>query len=287
MLRKRLLSIFFVSISSFPLFASSAFNGFYIGGGAGGAFLTAQENVSSQIIVDFPSDTAGNRIRTTVPTNLEASLRDNSAIGALYAGYGLDIHYLYLGAEAFANFASYKLHNSGRFSTEQMLAINIQAYSVANNWQVNTKLSQSQYGLDFRPGVLIKPEMMLFGRVGFARVGITATSNLAGNVDYIASRSESNNLIALTSSNSINKTALRLGGGFEYHFSPKYSVRMDYIHVEYGKISTIGVIDRGITSSTGLLGYRLNNGTLLVTNTSAIQSISSNAVTVGLSYYFS
>lgn len=287
MLRNRILYVFFLSITNLPLFAASAFNGFYIGGGAGGAFLTAQENVTSQIIVDFPADTEGNRIRTTVPTNLEASLRDNSAIGALYAGYGLDIHYLYLGAEAFVNFASYKLHNAGNFSTEQMLAINIQAYSVANNWQVSTKLSQSQYGLDFRPGVLIKPDMMLFGRVGFARAAMTATSNLAGNVDYFASRSESNNLIALNSSTSINKTALRLGGGFEYHFSPKYSVRMDYIHVDYGKISTTGLIDRGITSSPGLLGYRLNNGTLLVTNTAAIQSISANAVTVGLSYYFS
>lgn len=287
MLRNRLFSLLFLAIVTCPLFAASVFNGFYIGSGAGGSFLTAQENVTSQIIVDFPSDTLGNRIRTTVPANLEASLRDNSALGALYAGYGLDIHYLYLGVEAFVNFASYKLHNSGNFSTEQMLAINIQAYSVANDWQVSTKLSQSQYGLDFRPGVFIKPEMMLFGRVGFARVGLAASSDLTGTVAYLASRSESNNLIALTSSTSSNKTALRLGGGFEYHFSPKYSVRMDYMHVDYGKISTTGVIDRGITSSAGLLGYRLNNGTLLVSNTAAIQALSANAVTVGLSYYFS
>ncbi len=283
----RIFIFFFLSIVSFSLFPTSAFKGFYLGGAAGGSFLTAQENTSSQIIVDFPLDTLGNRVRTTVPANLEASLRDNSGMGALYVGYGLDINFLYLGAEAFVNFASYKLHNSGSFSTEQFLALNIQTYSAANNWEENTKFSQTQYGLDFRPGILIKPEMLLFGRVGFARSGITQSSDLQGTVVYVASRSESNNFFELSSSTTINKIALRLGGGFEYHFSPKYSLRMDYIHVDYGKISTTGVTNNGITSSVGLLGYRLNNGTLSVTNAAALRSISSNAVTIGLSYYFS
>ena len=106
MFSSRLFFVFFLATTAYSPFAASAFKGFYIGAGAGGSFLTAQENVTSQITVDFPADTLGNRVRTTIPVNVETSLRDNSAVGALYAGYGVDINYLYLGAEAFVNFAA-------------------------------------------------------------------------------------------------------------------------------------------------------------------------------------
>ncbi len=279
-------SVFLVALTiPFSLFAKSDFNGFYVGGAVGGSFLTAQQQTASQIIVDFPVDTLGNRVRTTVPNSLVANLNDSSTIGTLFAGYGLNINQLYVGAEAFFAFSNYKSNNVGNSVTEQFLQLNNQTYHINNNWEINSTLN-NQYGLDIRPGILIKPEMLVYGRVGFARTKVSLSSNLQGTTVYIASGSKSDNDFTLLSTINTYKTGLHVGGGFEYHLNAKYAIRLDYTHATYSNINTTGTLTKPITSSVGTLGFRLNEGTLTATNTATVQSMSCNAVAFGVSYYF-
>ena len=173
------------------------------------------------------------------------------------------------------------MNQSGNLGTTTYFSAGTQYYTLNNNWQVNTKLSPFQFGLDIRPGFLIKPDMLIFGRVGFASATLTESVYWSGVANYSNGGAVSN--LPFTVNNQIknNKIALRLGGGLEYYFQPGWSVRMDYTYENYGSISSSNKINKTVM---GTLPF--GEGTLGISNNVNIKTISNNSVMIGISHYF-
>lgn len=264
-----------------PVTTSSAFNGFYLGGSVGGSFSTGTLNTTSLTDINFPATIVGGQDNTTSPTFLQTNLKNNSAIGDFYAGYGMDYHRAYVGLEAFVTVSNYRMKNSGSFSTTQFFSIANRTYIVDNNWQTTNNISRFQYGLDLRPGFVLNPLMLLYGRVGFAVAKLTQSANLTGTVVYSALGAPNNFPFVLNQSATNNKIALRLGGGFECYINPTWSLRMDYIYVGYGSLDSANSLVNTVS------GARVNTGTLRVNNTINLRSIYTNTVMIGISHYFS
>ena len=263
-------------------FATSTFHGLYVGGSGGGSFLTATSNVSSSTMIDFPNTLFGTREYTSGPFNSVTSLKNNSGIGALFVGYGLDFKRLYIGAEGFVNYSNYQMTGFGNTGSTRFFSNFNQSYILNDHWESTIKASPFQFGLDLRPGFLLKPEMLFYGRVGFASVKLTQSGKSEGAAVYSFGGFSNSYPFALNPSNTSNKIALRLGTGFEYYFLPKWSARMDYIYVNYGTVNSNGRIN---TPAIGR-GFE-GNGTLEVTNNVNVKSLATNTIMIGISRYFS
>ena len=283
-------TLFFTSVASAgtmgPI-AYSPFQGPYVGLAGGGAFTTANGTNSSSISINFPNAHSGTvNVFTNSPSVTNSNLINNSGIGALLIGYGLEYKRLYLGIEGFVDYSNYQMNNSGTLNSIQFFSDNNQSYIVNNNWQVNTSISPFQGGLDLRPGFFVTPSFLAYGLVGFSVAKITQSTIFTGNVIY--SSAELGPQITSTAPFAVNQyatqsvVALRLGGGFEFAINPSWTARIGYAHVNYGNINSTNSINQTVTNPAALFG----NGTLTVNNTVGSGSIATNTIMVGISRYF-
>lgn len=286
--KKNLLCLSALTLCSASLFAgtmgevSPSMNHLYIGGSGGGTFSTTTAIASSLTNINFPVP----GFNTNNTANIEVNLKQNAGIGALFLGYGLDYQKIYLGAEVFANISQYKMHASTGTDTTQSFVNNTQAYHIQNNWQIKSKVSPFQYGLDIRPGFLVQPWLMIFGRVGFAAAKLTQSAILSGPIVYEAGNPPIHVVdtypFASDLTTSHNKIALRLGAGFEYYLNSKWSTRMDYINVNYGRVQSNSNLNSPVIGNPAFEG----NGTLVVTGNVNMKRVTTNTIMIGISRYF-
>lgn len=263
------------------------FNGFYIGSSLGGNFSLASISQSQNYSFLL---TSGDLVlfdgqSTIVQTN--GTLHRNSVIGTLFGGYGKVWNNYYLGAEIFGDLSQYKMNNS--ISNVDTVINNVFfplasiVTSNTNNLSTQFKLSPVQGGIDLRPGLLITRDFLLYGRVGvkFAKISWISSINHQPSFTLVTDGEPEtfpNPIVDAIQQQNKNVSALRLGAGMEYAVNPSWSIRMDYIYTDYGKIrktfNTTNFTTDGFFVNT--LNYNLN---------STIKNIRTNAVMMGISYY--
>jgi Outer membrane protein beta-barrel domain len=263
-----------LSTVSFAYQNASSFDGFYVGASVGGTSTSVNQDKTVDYLIDAPGVDIGAIIvlHQTGPIALKTN---NSFKGALYAGWGQTCNNWYLGAEIFADVAQYKNLNAVEEDTWQNdpLALFL---STENQADTHTKLSNFQFGIDLRPGVLLTPDSMLYGRIGVAISDLDLNTNAtfagfnpADPLSWVV-------LLPLSVKKDV--AALRLGGGLEQHICPCLNVRLDYIFTYYGKASIAGSAADG--------GFPRGNDPTAVFRISSDTSVKvyNNTVMLGLTY---
>ncbi len=198
------------------------FDGFYVGASVGESITNVTQDQRS--LADFNNP---NNFGISGPIALKT---DNAFKGAFFVGYGQCWDSLYLGAEAFVDLSQYKNRNSAE-------SLIYQGFPRKNQINTHSTLSSLQYGIDLRPGVILTPQSMLYGRVGVAFSDLTLNTEAQFRNSNIQG-------VNLPLSEEKDVAALRLGAGLEQHLCPRLNLRLDYIYSYYGRISA-GAAIRG------------------------------------------
>ncbi|MFA6036663.1 MAG: outer membrane beta-barrel protein [Legionellales bacterium] len=167
---------------------------------------------------------------TAIPTtNFDA---DNmSAIGQIQLGTGLRNENFYWGAELSGQFFD------GDFDTVSSEYIQSTFPSGHQHIEGNSQLSMNDFelALDFKPGVYLFEQTLLYARIGVAINELTLEQNSFANLE---SGDPNNVHIQTNSSTSKNVYPFRLGLGIERQFSEDFSILIDYVYTQYENIST-------------------------------------------------
>lgn len=251
------------SLSTYSLY--SIFNGFSTGFSLGDSWTAG--NISTQTIatLSFPT------IPLALSTNTinQSHLRKNTVAGSVFAGYGCTCEYLYFGVEGFAKGA--KANPSVNFSGNFVLNA-----AVANTITVSTtKLRSFEYGGDFRPGVLLTPETLLYAKVGaaFNRLSLIVNSTVTGTLGVFPAAT-----IPTVEYRSKNIVGLRLGLGLEQKIADCWTIRADYVFTNYKRIGSS-------TNTAVAIPPAPFPGTATFTDFTRARTIN-NTVMLGLSRYW-
>jgi opacity protein-like surface antigen len=233
-------------LSSIPVFLLAAtsgfangtvFDGFYFGGSAGGAFVTAEPKISVSDV--YTNRDQGGPFNTVL--NANDVLKKNAFKGGIFAGYGKSWDVWYLGMEAFVNYENFTESDTfnSNGSTEFSEPNPSSAMFYNTTVYTNTTIDPFQVGVDVRPGFLLTPTTLLYMRFGSAFSTIKMNTETTFYGASVKSNPESF-ATTLTDSQSKSVMALRAGAGLEQHLTNQWSIRADYVFTYYGKLSTDG-----------------------------------------------
>jgi opacity protein-like surface antigen len=243
--------------------AALAYRGCYLGGSIGGGCLEGRQKG----IAVGTNSAFGDTTQTTKPP---AQLYNNQFQGMLFLGYGRQWKWLYLGGELVMTAASHRTLAQLRETIYTNISP-LASIQYTDTLATSIRTSTWQYGGDLRPGILLTPLTLLYGRIGCAATWIKTHSD----AQYTGQFPGFDWHIVEGSSSSLTRAVLRLGIGIEQFLTPKLHLRADYIYNNFGKISTNG---------TGR-GKDTSGDTVILVNT-LTSRLRSNAVILGLSYYF-
>lgn len=265
-------SLLFILLSA-PLAASATpdnhFQGFYVAASVGAVQGTAASSAtlnssSGLILPSLPSFGSSTFSRSL-------SLNENSAIGALAVGYGQAWQNFYLGTEAFINVSQYHISNSAlsiRSSRPGLLGG--LPLPTDTTQSLSTNLSAVQYGIDLRPGFLVDPSTLIYGRIGVVEAKTTLNTSFS-----------SSNASFLSSSNpqkSQYTPGLRLGFGLAHAISEHWNLTLDYIFTSYGSVE----------SSATTTPQPVGLGSIATPYTNTVRTRwYTNAMMTGIAYQFS
>ncbi len=245
-------------VSTLPAFGSGCFDGFYFGAGAGGAILDGSQTGNG-----FGSLSTG-EISNIYISDLEADFFGDTWMGEIYAGFGCQLCFLYAGVEVFGKYSDQKasLHrqNDNIFPAEDA------SEGVFNNNKV--RVGPWHYGIDFRPGILLTPQTLFYGRVGITNTQIRYHTD-ASNAGILGEPFD----VEVIESEHRQGPFLRLGLGIEQALCSRLGLRIEYIYTKYGSLHTEG-------ANTGTVG----SSTLDVVNANKVH-LRTHELQFGLSYY--
>jgi opacity protein-like surface antigen len=274
--------------------SASPFCGFYLGGSVGGAFLSARENRTSSVALDYNGDVirAPNVFNAAASHTVSHAQRKNSYDIGVYTGYGYAWEDAYLGVEAFLHNTHYESKGKHNFSatTNSTLAIITAPFpiatlsaSVSNNTLIRTRLSPTEPGIDIRPGMFLTQGTLLYGRlgVGYNKLTLHADTHPSTLFSYTPVILPIQNDGREDGSRRKKVGALRLGIGLEQNLCDNIYIRADYVNTHY----------RGTKVRTPVESYTvttLAGDTLSYTasTTARVSSFFNNTVTLGMSYYW-
>ncbi|HBB52451.1 MAG TPA: hypothetical protein DCZ80_00940 [Legionellales bacterium] len=196
--------------------------GFYAGAGIGGAMY------NDKISGLNPSNSA----------QVEKSFNNNSALASIFAGVGQTyFDKYYLGAEANSYFPSH------RVVWQDRPGVSVTQYTYEDQFQI-----QNYVNLDLLPGYRIRPEWLVYGRVGisFSNIVLNQEPNTAADVSMYSSNTTA--------------TGGRFGGGLAYQITEHVGAGIDYYYA-YNPTSNHSFNDKNtvvsINSHLNYIGYSL------------------------------
>lgn len=245
--------------------SASGYRGLYVGSGIGGSILKARQEGSllgtSNDVFNF-----ADHIEAGVPSRVY----HNQFQSMFFVGFGIPWSRLYLGGEAFASLSThadidFKLQGSFNRFGSKISSITAETLLTLSSWQ---------YGLVFRPGILLTPYTLVNARVGASVALIKANAN-AFNADQFLT--DISLFLPQSTFVSKRKAVLQIGLGIEHQLSRKVHLRADYFYSDYGFLS----FNTTVTGSDSDL-----SGTVGSLTTSLRTRLCTHALTLGLSYYF-
>ncbi len=231
------------------------FEGAYCGGALGGDIIEGSQKGSA----------VGTFATHTYPIDLTGDLFNQNFAGMIYAGWGYNWKIFYAALEGFGEYAHQK-------STLNHFNNNI--FSNSTNEQsafdkTSVKVGPWRYGLDLRPGLFLAKKTLLYARIGAIRTKLrleTTSANFGFGPDFFS---------PFDGERQKTDWFFRVGGGMEQRFSPKLSLRADYIFTNFRDLSLAG-------SNHGLAG----TFTTTFTDQKTVH-LRSHSFLLGLTYYFS
>lgn len=235
-MRYKLLGILAGSLICTSAFAAkSDFTGFYVGVRAGEMMAQAKvETHSSATFINQYDDD------NQLAVNGSNNIWNNSLAGDLFFGYGKFVNNsnFYLGGEGFVQIA--QPEGTLNMSAYHQEPNDDGDYETLTN-STETSLGTIGFGVDFRPGYLIDPQTLVYGRIGLAFNRETIDSR--NNFDFYNVFDEITSKNTLNASHTRDAIGFRLGVGAERKICSKLSVTVDYVYTDYQTVSANGVGD--------------------------------------------
>lgn len=244
-----------------------AFNGFYAGVGTGVNVTTGHARLAETSTFSFPA--LG--IRESFSAFRHAGLKKNAWTGSVFAGYGCAWDCFYLGAEAYYKYARARGHNS---EVRNFRGIN-PTVAVGESYSVKAGLRPNEFGIDLRPGVMLSPRTLLYGRVGvaFNRVSVSFIRSEFTNASPALVTSFQNG-----GHHRKNSAGLRLGAGMEHEFCNHWALRAEYTWARFQRVHFARTI-----ATTPVGNFTRASA---VDTTAARARLSTHTVQLGLAYYW-
>jgi outer membrane immunogenic protein len=235
------------------------YNGFYIGIGGGG--VIAENNAQSTTILNAPDFQS----RFTLPSNWNASAK--SGLGAAFLGYGHAFQRLYLGGEVIGSIRGDT--NSQRDTNYIISPRNTPLpQDFANTTRIH--LNNFEVALDARPGFLLTPSTLIYGKIGaaFNKIHINSFSK------FQAAAIDPGSTVTLPYNISRSDTGLRLGVGLEERITAHLSLRGEYLFTDYGKLKNSAIVP-----------YPFDAPTSTLANSTSVKP-KTHTILASVSYYF-
>lgn len=225
--------------------ANSPFDSFYLGVGVGDSFTSGRLNSGTMVT----QNGAGGGEFFSNFTNLRhfQHLKRDSWFGALYGGYGFSCDYMYLGGELSIKFSGHNTATTSHPVVASDMPVDTTAGAVTSGVDTiddTTTLTfrKVEYTLDARPGVLLSPCTLFYGRIGVAFNRATLNSNINATINETFISGGGALLFGATNSFSIaqsasKKVGIRFGLGIEQSIKECISLRLDYVYTRYRKIN--------------------------------------------------
>jgi len=260
------------------------FSGFYGGVQVGGSFVSGRETVGTSGVLSTGTPPAPLVPAESINTFSDRGFRKNSVAGDIFLGYGCSAwDPVYLGAEIFLRGAKATTTNLDDANMSLSTAApSVIAQDIAT--QVRTRLRPWEFGIDARPGVLLREDFLLYGRVGVAFNRLSVTTSTAYTVSTTAgavTRTFPANSLVVNSHRNIG--ALRLGLGVEKEICENLTLRTDYTYSRYRKVNTSGT--QSIATLVPILIAPPITFTSTASNNTSTRAVS-HSLMVGLSYYW-
>lgn len=232
----------------------SNFNGLYVGLGTGSRQGEFRATSTNQL--GIPNDPS--------PLIFSHAVRshDGDILGNAFIGFGHSFQMVYLAGEVYGNLNKLQVSSS-------TLSVIPSGVNVNFTNSVRAHLNNIEGGADLRPGLLVTPSTLLYGRVG------VAFNKLYLNPISIGQQIGGPGFINASSSKSKSTANLRIGGGFEQMLGHNFSIRADYIYTDYGRINANG----GGT----FIDEDQNTATL---NSASTMKVTTNTFLFSVAYYF-
>jgi outer membrane immunogenic protein len=198
-----------------------SWSGLYLGGQIGEGWATSQTTLVTVSGATFPAGT------------VLSPIDQSGVLGGAYAGYNYQINQVVLGIDG-----DYSRANLTGAGTDISVVNGDTAHHFNSiNW-ISTVAGRLGYA---------DRDWLFFAKAGWAWAGFSnnnVTNNPAGGIDSISTHSETRN-------------GGIIGGGAEWGWSPKLSLKLEY---DYVKFSTANFIITQ-TSSTGVVSFPTGSGT--------------------------
>jgi len=213
--------------------------GFYLGGNLGGANTNTKysfSNVGSSATASGPGNLAPGASVTSGSKNAQVFSAKTGAWNALFgvfAGYGMQINQMYVGAEVYAGFDSAKLdvYNDAGSGNGSATGGGAGAYYPVGKASIQRK---SFYGFAPRAGFFVTPSTMLYLKLGVEAGKWEATKVSASNDQYAAAQNvttkKSKNAMSFVPALGLDvfmTKNLFLRAEYSYMFGPKITLRQD------------------------------------------------------------
>ncbi len=245
---------------------------FYGGLAGGGAYHDAQIDRNFSSFVTTPSVSPPQPVsQSTLP--FSGDIHEFAGVGQLQIGAGLRYEFLYLGIEALG-----QLSNGDFGSTQgEFDLIGVPAAEFPSSiFKFDSHLQTNDFepAIDFKPGLFLSDDILLYGRVGAAWNEVSLSDN--AHYDLINHGA----LLMDSVTQSENVIALRLGLGVEHYLQEQFTIFMDYTYTNYGDVS--------LTKNNNISGILEPGGFPLdfqITDYSTASDINKQVVMLGFNYY--
>ena len=254
---------------------SPAFNGPYFGAEFGESLASSNQTVNSTVNLGVNQS----YFSSTQPFNINSSMVRSAPAGSLFAGVSHVWDLFYLGGELALSNSYYKMGSS---SASGITRTYLGMATISGNQSVTTtaNISPTQLGVFLRPGVMLTPTSLLYGRVGASAVNVrySTTSNALRAITQTQPTAQPAPYfqmpLTLQTNKKVTRAAFQIGTGVEQALNDKLTLRLDYLYSYYGTIRTTAA-----EQSTGIDEFALTG--------SGTQSIRmyAQSIMLGLSYH--
>jgi opacity protein-like surface antigen len=215
--------------------------------------------------------------------------------GRIFGGYQIVSDKIFIAAELGGNFSKqpeFRDHTTKQFSNVVNYPLffpppfqQTQTLSATATTNTTVSLSNSNLFIDIRPGFLVKPNILLYGRAGLSFFNNLTIMDSAQWTEQGTDTGAPTPIFTPlqasgASRNSGNNTGIRLGLGAEYLMTQQLSVLFDYTYTTFGNVTTRTQAGQLGTSGTSTVWQKIYE------SDSPVVSVTTQSVLVGLSYHF-
>ena len=261
-----------ISFATFPT-PSPAFNGSYIGAELGASLAYANQTTNNSVDLAY----FGSQFVSNEPFSLYSSMVRSSAAGSILAGFGRTFNRFYLAGELALSNADYKMNsssNNGISRSIESMDSNI-TLSGSENDSATANVSPTQFGAFLRPGIMLTPTSLLYGRVGTSVVKVRYNTQTTALKTLSSNNTTAFQLpITMLARKSVTRAAFQIGTGLEHAINDKLTIRLDYLYSYYGTMTAYA------SQSTSAESISLT--------AKGIQTVSLNdqSIMLGMAYHF-